>query len=282
MLSSWYLKCVFSFFVADEFDFESKNCEGTPQEWDAEWDSFLSQCLFEEATSLIPLQQREPSPSAELGVPSLEELRAEIREYTSDKVAKSTPKKMNNSMKRFEEYVKNYGEKNPVLELDIEFIDDLLAVYVKSLKKPNGEDYKTINFQTYCACIHKYIAEHKEGTNAEKSFPVALVALASKKKELKGLEKGSFPNRAECLSDEQDEILWQTGGLGDSSLEILVNTMWFLATKLLGFRASHEARQLMWSDVTVRKLGSGDEYLEFNERWSKTRDGIKNGQSAFL
>ncbi len=231
----------------------------------------------------MPIQPAEPCPSAEAepGVPSLEQLRAEIRDYTSDRVATSTRKKMNNSMKRFEKFVRNYGEQNPVLELDIEFTDALLAVYLKTLKKPDGEDYEPISVQTYCACIRKYIAEHKKDTEAEKSFPVALAALAAKKKELKGLGKGNFPNRAECLSDEQEEILWQTGGLGDSCPEVLVNTLWFHCTKLLGFQASHEARQLMWSDVKIKTLGSGDEYLEFNERWSKTRDGIKNGQRAF-
>ena len=96
----------------------------------------MSDCE-DEAASLMPMQQAEPCPSAkqELGVPSLEQRRAEICEYTSDRVATSTRKKMNNSMKRFEKFVKNYGENNPVLELDIEFIDALLAVYVKTLKK---------------------------------------------------------------------------------------------------------------------------------------------------
>ncbi len=229
----------------------------------------------------MALQQPEPSTSAELGVPSLEELRAEIREYSAQSAAKSTQKKMKNAIKRFQHYICERGEDKHLLELDIEYLDALLAVYVKTLKKANGEHYEPVTVQSYSGCIRKYLSENMSNVDQEKSFPVTQAALQAKKKELKGLGKGNSPNKADGLSVEQEEHLWQCGALGDTSPDTLMNTLWYLTTKLLGFRGGQEAKQLLWSDIRKIEMDSGDCYLLFNKRWTKTRDGIKNNKREF-
>ncbi len=56
--------------------------------------------------------------------------------------------------------------------------------------------------------------------------------------------------------------------------------MWFLCTKLLGFRVSNEAKQMKRDDL-VHVEENGEEWVEFNERLTKTRDGINGGIRKF-
>ena len=120
-----------------------------------------------------------------------------------------------------------------------------------------------------------------DNVDSEKSFPVTQGSLIAKKKELKSLDRGNHPNRAEGLTIEQEELLWQTGALGDNSPEVLINMLWYLTTKLLGFQASNKAYQMLWSNIEGKKLPDSDIYLEFNERLTKTRDGNKNPAKPF-
>ena len=207
----------------------------------------------------------------------VEKLKREAKEYVASGVNANTQKKINAAVSRFEKFVSERGEKTNILELDVEHLDALLAVFLKGAKREDGNEYEPVSVQSFSACIRKYLSDKITGIDAEKSFPVAKSALARKKKELKSLGKGNRPNRADCLTDRDEETLWERGVLGDSSPTVLRNTLWFLTTKLLGFRGRHESKQLLWTDLKLEKSSRGD-YLEFNERLTKTRDG-KNGEA---
>ena len=93
-----------------------------------------------------------------------------------------------------------------------------------------------------------------------------------RRRELKQSRKGNRPNRAESLSADQEDSLWLTGQLGTDSAETVQNTLWYFVTKLLGFRGSHEARQLQWGDLKLRE-DENTEFFKFTERETKTRTG---------
>ena len=187
---------------------------------------------------------------------------------------------MDLNVARFIKFVREKGEQKNITELDITYLDALLAVFLKSLKKADGSDYEPGTIQGYSNLIRKYLSLNKENVHQETSFPVAKSSLCVKKKELKEMGKGNHPNRADCLTEYDEELLWQSGALGDHSPKSLVHTLWYLCTKLLGFRGSQEARQMMWSDITL-KNENGERWLEFNERLTKTRDGINDVQRDF-
>ena len=60
--------------------------------------------------------------------------------------------------------------------------------------------------------------------------------------------------------------------------EVLARTMWLLLTLHFGHRARHEARQIKFGDIALKKdEASGEEHLEWTtERECKTRHGDEN------
>ena len=67
--------------------------------------------------------------------------------------------------------------------------------------------------------------------------------------------------------------MWESGVLGGGNPISLLHTMWYLNTKLLGLRGNHESCQLRWGDMELKYLNDGTEFLEYNERLTKTRGG---------
>ena len=71
-------------------------------------------------------------------------------------------------------------------------------------------------------------------------FETSKNVLESKWKELKQKGKGNRPHKAKGLSDEEIEMLWQSGCLGSHSPESLLNLVWYYNTKLLGLHGCDE------------------------------------------
>ena len=61
----------------------------------------------------------------------------------------------------------------------------------------------------------------------------------------------------------------------------LVNTVWLNNTLHFGLRGVHEHVQMMWGDIELKLNAAGVEFLEFNERVSKTRQGSARIVRAF-
>ena len=76
------------------------------------------------------------------------------------------------------------------------------------------------------------------------------------------------------LSEEDIQVLYEKHLLGSSTAEALLNTVWFNNTIHFGLRGCKEHREMCWGDVKLCKTSTGQEYLEFNERETKTRTGI--------
>ena len=55
--------------------------------------------------------------------------------------------------------------------------------------------------------------------------------------------------------------------------EALLNTVWFNNTIHFGLRGCKEHREMCWRDIKLCQTSTGQEYLEFNERETKTRSG---------
>ena len=82
-------------------------------------------------------------------------------------------------------------------------------------KRSFGEDYEPSTLQSYRNGLRRYFLERKNGENFDIGGDENLKKkLASKKKQLKSAGKGSRPNEAHPLDEQQIENLWQSGDIG--------------------------------------------------------------------
>mgnify|MGYP001546801570 CR=1 FL=1 len=105
--------------------------------------------------------------------------------------------------------------------------------------------------------------------------------LTTKLQELKAMGYGNKPNRAEPLTESEEEHLWREGILGGEDPKTLVNTMWWITGKYFGLRASESSQKMLMEDIELKADEHGNKYLCFNERKTKTRQGKTRDCRAF-
>ena len=101
-------------------------------------------------------------------------------------------------------------------------------------------------------------------------------------KMLKRDGKGNKPKASVALSDNEVDILYSKNILGSSSAHSLINTLWLNNCIYFGLRSGLEHRNLRWGDVQLFEDSEGCEFLEVNERQTKTRQGedVRNVRSV--
>ena len=116
----------------------------------------------------------------------------------------------------------------------------------------------------------------------DREFETSRKVLASKRKELKQKGKGNRPHAAEAITSEERGILKQKAVIGLQSPRQLLNQVWLNNSTLFGIRGGTESHNLRWGDIKLKKTDQGREYLEYNERLTKTRTSeTKSDQRAF-
>ena len=91
---------------------------------------------------------------------------------------------------------------------------------------------------------------------------------------LKKQGQGNKPNAAKPLTENEEGLLWSNELMGSSSPEALLNTLWYLNTLHFGMRSRAEHYEMQWGDVKLQIDSEGNEFLEYNERQTKTRTGV--------
>ena len=152
--------------------------------------------------------------------------------------------------------------------------------YVIDVKKQTGENVEPSTITSYARAIINYIKDSGRDINYE-DFKSTKKVLAAKRKDLKQQGMGNQPNKATYISPADEEKMWSSYAIGTGDPEALLHGLWFVLTKQLGFRGSHEARQLKWGDFTWDRDDSEIHSIEWKERSSKTRDGVLTQSRAF-
>ena len=150
-----------------------------------------------------------------------------------------------------------------------------------SLKREDGGEYEPTSIHNFFSLLNAYLKEYgyPASLQSDDVFRGARQTKDAKVKHLKQEGNGNRPNRAEALTFEEEEQMWNSGAFGCDTPLALTRTIWYLLTLLFGLRGRNEARQMTWGDVKLKVDSDGDEYLEFNERLSKTRKGCGEARS---
>ncbi|XP_070548142.1 uncharacterized protein KIAA1958 homolog [Ptychodera flava] len=174
------------------------------------------------------------------------------------------------------------AERRPLHEIPPADLDNLLASFFWSVKMKNGKEYEPDSLSSYQKSIDRHLREmrYNKSIIRDDEFQRSRESLAAKRKKLKAEGKGNMPCKASALTESDETKLIESGQLGTSSPDAIINTVWFNMTKLFGLRGSNEHHQMTWGDVVVKQDQRG-EYLEYNERVTKTRKGEPGNTRKF-
>ena len=172
------------------------------------------------------------------------------------------------------------AKKRKVVEIPPEELDRLLCNFHIIVKTKDSSKWEPDAMSSFSRSIQRFLDDDNAKVNIlkDEEFKVSREVLKSKRRELRKQGKGNILNATVAMTNEDVEIIFEEYQFGVHEPEVLARTMWFLLTLHFGHRARHEARQIKFGDIALKKdEASGEEYLEWTtERESKTRHGDEN------
>jgi hypothetical protein len=120
--------------------------------------------------------------------------------------------------------------------------------------------------------IDRHLRRIKYGFQIISSVEFAKVreVLKAKQKDLKSEGKGNLSGKSDAITDEEVDKLWEHELLGVKNPESMINSLWLFTAIYFALRGSDEHRPMAWGNICVQ---TDSEFLTFNERQSKTRQG---------
>ena len=141
----------------------------------------------------------------------------------------------------------------------------IITIFYITAKKKDDTEYEPDTMSSFSRSIQRYSDDNNAKLNIlkDEQFKVSREVLKSKRRELRKHGKGGRPNAIEALSNEDIELFFNENQFGIHDPDVLSRTMWLLLTLHFGHRARHEARQMKFGDIILRKdEASGEEFLE--------------------
>ena len=114
----------------------------------------------------------------------------------------------------------------------------------------------------------------------DSDFTEFRATLDAEMKRLQALGVGSKKRQAEPLTEEEEEVLWQKGLLGDHTPQALLDTMVFMNGLYFALRSGNEHRNLRFSPCQIEVHDNEGErpYLLYTEDLSKNHPGGLKGR----
>ena len=149
--------------------------------------------------------------------------------------------------------------------------------FIFEVRKKQGKNFhQRACITLLVACIQRY-------TNGNTSVDILAkvrVCLDAEMKKLQSLGCGFKARKAEPLTEEEEEILWQKGLLGRSTPQALVDNTLVMNGQHFALRSGKEHRQLRADHykITAHERPSMHPYLKYVEDISKNRSGGLKGR----
>ncbi|VDI81549.1 Hypothetical predicted protein [Mytilus galloprovincialis] len=179
-------------------------------------------------------------------------------------------RKTKSDVGKFKTWLNQQNEEREVESIPSPELDLFLARFFMTAKKGDGGEYEPDTLKSMQGSINRFLAEKGSLVNLieDKDFKHSRDVLTSKRKYLRQQGKGNRPNQADPFTKEKLDMLYQKGLLGGGN-------MYF------GMRSRTEHEHLRWGDVELKTTSSGERYLEYSERATKTRTGVNSDSRAF-
>lgn len=210
---------------------------------------------------------------------------ATFQDFIEAQRPENTKKKTAYDMNIWKRFCSTIGETRELENIPATDLNVLLCRFYINIKKKDGGVYEPSSLTSFERSFQRYLNDKNSSLNLfkDQEFTKSRDVLLAKKREL--VEKHAKGNRsqaARCLTEAEEDLLFETKQFGDHDPEVLQRTIWWTLSLHFGFRARDESRKLRWGDVVVDKdPESGGEVLVWRvERGSKTRHG-EGAQRAF-
>ncbi|CAC5386601.1 unnamed protein product [Mytilus coruscus] len=159
--------------------------------------------------------------------------------------------------------------------------EQLTQPILTSARKSDGENYEPATLKGQFCSFNRFLKRHDYGHDLTKSIEFCQTrdALTAKQVDLKKkIRKGNGSGKADGLPDADIDALFSSGQLGLSNSTAMLHTVWFCNTVYFWLRGVAEHYQMRWGDVKLCKDHLDNEYIQMNERNTKTRTGtdVKN------
>lgn len=204
-------------------------------------------------------------------------LECSLDDFIQKQSNKNTLSKTTRDLALFQEFLKAKQVDKNVETIEPSELNELVSAFIVEVKKKDGQDYEPTTLRSFISSFDRYLRKKDYPTTIMEGheFRKARDILVAKQKELKKEGKGNKPNAARNLTDEEVDILFSKNLLGCSTPEALINTLWLNNTQYFGLRGCKEHRDMKWGDIKLQISADGTEYLEYNERQTKTRTGAE-------
>ncbi|XP_060567334.1 zinc finger MYM-type protein 2-like [Ruditapes philippinarum] len=230
----------------------------------------------ENSTSPLNNQER-PSNSNLKKAEFMEISSTDVRILIENEENKNTLKKTLSDVAKFERFLESKQETKQCHQIEPDLLDEYLANFILSVRKPDGDEYEPSTIRNMVGSIDRKLRRqrypHKIFSEQSNIFQLSRDALHAKQKSLKRLGKGNKPKKSCPISDQEIDMLYDKGILGNRTAKSLLNTIWINNCILFGLRGTKENYNLRWGDVCLKTSSDGVEYLELRERQTKTRTG---------
>ena len=186
--------------------------------------------------------------------------------------------------KEWRAYRNSIGQRQvPELEtMENTEMNDWLCHFILEIRKKDGTEYppNTIH-HIVCGIMRHLRNTAKPGIDFFKNieFCGLRTSLDSEMKRLQSKGLGTKRHQAEPLSEREEEILWETGQLGDHSPQALVDTMLFMCGVYFSLRSGQEHRALRHYPPQIELVEREGEraHLKYSEDTSKNNPGGLKG-----
>lgn len=198
-----------------------------------------------------------------------------VDNFIAEQENKATLQKTQRDVKLLQTFLGTRNELRKVEEIPALELNEYICEFIISVRTKDGKDYEPSSLRSLLASFERHLKKNSYSASIMNDlvFEKTRKVLLSKQKELKKKGKGNRPNASIALTSDELNTLYEKGLLGTRNPEALLNSLWLNNTMHFGLRGCKEHRDMCWGDVKLKETADGKEYLEFNERQTKTRTG---------
>ena len=90
---------------------------------------------------------------------------------------------------------------------------------------------------------------------------------------IKNLQQSVVKKQATPITNEEESKLWELGLLGDSTPQVLLDTLIWMCGLYFALRGGVELRELKHQQIELHEVSDGPSYLQYYENVSKNNAG---------